>query len=243
MTYKCVLTYVGINESVMNALYSEDVECFVQSVNETSLNCHRDVSCFNNNDATLWKLKRKKAFSITINTSKFFSQMFTISGYTFHPLAARFLNLWRCTRVVSDVLAFVLSAFCCQCWALLPSPTSSEDDQLSIEAFKIMSGPVDVSRAGEPLEPEPLATPQPDKEVEDLEFLERTYKNPEDIQMHEVVGHKPSEELLSVAVHRARPSLEQGDHYPSLLNHTKDEGADDTRPVIPIAATRLEINN
>ncbi|KAL4701974.1 hypothetical protein ACJJTC_011794, partial [Scirpophaga incertulas] len=110
-------------------------------------------------------------------------------------------------------------------------------------SLQIISGPVDVSRAGELLEPEPLVTPQPDKEVEDLEFLERTYKNPEDIQMHEVVGHKPSEELLSVAVHRARPSLEQGDHYPSLLIHTKDEGADDTRPVIPIAATRLEINN
>ncbi|CAG9786439.1 unnamed protein product [Diatraea saccharalis] len=86
--------------------------------------------------------------------------MFTISSYALHPLAQRFIRLWRYAQLVSDCLTFLLSMLCCQCGAMMPLSTSSSiaDGDESIEAYRIVSEPViDAGRAsGEPFRPQHL---------------------------------------------------------------------------------------
>ncbi|RVE42395.1 hypothetical protein evm_012954 [Chilo suppressalis] len=170
--------------------------------------------------------------------------MFAISSHDLHPLALRFLTLWRWVQLVSDCLTFALSILCCQCAAMMPlSPSSSVDD--SVEDYKIPPEPViDAGRAsGEPFRPQHLVIdfnhqPGDTDEVSlKCQQLWDVVNNHPDLERMMVVaeaekdkGKALREISAAVPVHRPLPSPDSESNFPALrtIKKLEEQGTIDT---------------
>ncbi|XP_030029841.2 uncharacterized protein LOC115447065 [Manduca sexta] len=166
--------------------------------------------------------------------------MFTVSCYTFHPLASRYVRLRRRVHVVSEWMVCVMATVCCPCCTAMPLASSASCYSKASELLETVQKPViDPGRtSGEPFRPQHITvdfTPgaEDSSAVEDkcYQFWEFVTSQPE----LDAFTVQPDSEIslpdTTYIVSRQEPhnDVENQQHYPAIhaMRKMEDKGAVD----------------
>ncbi|KAG6455688.1 hypothetical protein O3G_MSEX009357 [Manduca sexta] len=149
--------------------------------------------------------------------------MFTVSCYTFHPLASRYVRLRRRVHVVSEWMVCVMATVCCPCCTAMPLASSASCySRTSGEPFRPQHITVDFTPGAED-----------SSAVEDkcYQFWEFVTSQPE----LDAFTVQPDSEIslpdTTYIVSRQEPhnDVENQQHYPAIhaMRKMEDKGAVD----------------